>query len=324
MPRQLWLRVWKANILPRHRILWWQAIFDYMPTRTCLNRFIPHIPTQCLLCGASDETIIHLMLNCDFAKIIWFESHWCIRSNSIQVSSPVEFFSFLWDMNKRIQNGNIMLFASFILDLIWMCKNDVSHGSTIPDLRPLLQKIFKAYFDSTLSHRKESPLLAPWIPLPHDWLKFSIDAAIGLEIAMAAMVIRDPEGRMIFWCSKRIQSSDPLVVEAAALLLAISTACCSFRSSWCWFEGDAKVVVDSILSPGDVLYWPIAAIIDNCCSSLSFIPFWHISQTFCSGNVFAHNVARWCLVNNACSNVNSLHLPEYLCYDVKEWLIEDG
>ncbi|KAL5578506.1 hypothetical protein UlMin_020205 [Ulmus minor] len=78
IPRQLWLCIWRANIIPHHKLLWWQAVNDCFPTRDRLHKYIPAITNLCPFCGASDEIVLHLFFMCDFAKLSWFGSPWCI------------------------------------------------------------------------------------------------------------------------------------------------------------------------------------------------------------------------------------------------------
>ena len=115
---------------------------------------------------------------------------------------------------------------------------------------------------------------------------------MGEEFAIAALLVRDFKGMLVFLKSEKVPSLDPSFVEAVAMSLASSTAVDLFGSSFCWFEGDAKVVVDSILNPDDISYRPIFVHIHNYCSLVSSLPIWHISHTIRSMNVYAHNVAR--------------------------------
>ena len=133
------------------------------------------------------------------------------------------------------------------------------------------------------------------------------------------MVVCDSSGALLFWKSARILSSDPTFVEAQALLLAISCAGSSFSNSFCWFESDAKTVIDSILKPDETLYWPIASSVSSYCFLLGQLPTWHISHSPRLGNVFAHNVARWCLLNNVFASSVEASLPSFILSDVKAW-----
>ena len=113
-----------------------------------------------------------------------------------------------------------------------------------------------------------------------------MDTAIGEEVAMASIVVRDLTGNLVFWSSEKIQSTDPLFTEAMTMFLAISTASSSFSSCCCWFEGDVKVVVDSLLSSSTILYWHIVSSLKIVVPSLGCYPF---------GMSFTHFVQGLCL-----------------------------
>ncbi|KAL5538858.1 hypothetical protein UlMin_043555 [Ulmus minor] len=290
IPKKVWLSVWNANILPRHKLLWWQIISNCLPTRTCLNRCFPGIDTQCPLCGQEPDSFV--------------------------VGAPADLVILLLKMEENRNCGNLLLFASILFDLVWKSINEVVHGGCSSDPMSLLRQIIKAFNDTNSSLNRPSPLPAAWNPPPQDWIKFSMDAAVGVAYSCAAFVVRDHMGKLLFWRSSKILSVDPVFVETHAMLMAISWAVSQFADYYCWFESDAKTVVDSILKPSESLYWPISTISANCCVLLDYITTWHLSHAIRSRNVFAHNVARWCLLND----MSNLALPSYVLSDVKEWL----
>ncbi|KAL5581946.1 hypothetical protein UlMin_014388 [Ulmus minor] len=319
IPKKVWLSLWNANILPRHKILWWQILSNCLPTRTRIQRCLPDIDTQCPICANNVESALHLLIYCDVAKVIWFASPWNVRSNNLSFASPLEFFNFVLFLENNRNCDQILLFASIMFDMVWSCRNEVVHGGFIPDPLVLTRKILKSFVDTKLTLLR--PVIPPvsWVPPPQDWIKFSVDAAVGALWSSAAVVVRDSSGVLLFWKSASILSSDPIFVEAQALLLAISCAGSSFSNSFCWFESDAKTVVDSILKPDETLYWPIASSVSSCCFLLGQLPTWHISHSPRLGNVFAHNVARWCLLNNVFASSVEASLPSFILSDVKEW-----
>ncbi|KAL5582506.1 hypothetical protein UlMin_014948 [Ulmus minor] len=318
IPKKIWLSIWNANILPRYKLLWWQIISNCLPTRTHLNRCFPAIDTHCPLCGQESETLIHLLLFCDIVKIIWFSSPWNIRPDSLLVVAPADLISLLLQMEENLNCGNLLLFASILFDLVWKSRNEVVHGRCSPDPMVLLRQIIKAFNDTNCSLNRPSPLPAAWNRPPQDWIKFSMDAAVGVSCSCAAFVVRDHMGTLLFWRSSKVFSVDPVFVEAQAMLMAISCVVSMFAGCYCWFESDAKNVVDSILMPSESLYWPISTTSANCCVLLDYISTWHLSHAIRSRNVFTHNVARWCLLNDIVDDMSNIALPSSVLSDVKE------
>ncbi|KAL5568671.1 hypothetical protein UlMin_025246 [Ulmus minor] len=95
IPNKVWLSIWNANILPHHKLLWWQILSDCLPTRTRLFRCWPDIDTRCPLCGHDLESLFHLLVYCDIVKLIWFSSPWNIRSDSLSLSTLLKLLNFL-------------------------------------------------------------------------------------------------------------------------------------------------------------------------------------------------------------------------------------
>ncbi|KAL5575718.1 hypothetical protein UlMin_017417 [Ulmus minor] len=319
IPKKIWLSIWNANILPRHKLLWWQIISNCLPTKTRINRCIPGIDTQCPLCGQGSEYLLHLLLYCDIVKVIWFSSPWNIRPDAISVTDPADLLSLLLKMEENLSCGNLLLFASILFDLVWKCRNEVVHGGCSPDPVMLLRRILSSFNDTNCSLTSSTSLPTSWIPPPQDWVKFSMDAAVGASCSCAAMVVHDHTGSLLFWRSSKVNSVDPVFVEAQAMLLAISCAVSMFAGCWWWFESDAKTVVDSILIPSEPLYWPVSTVSSNCRVLLNYISIWHMSHAIRSRNVYAHNVARWCLLNDVYDDLSHVLLPSSVLSDVKEW-----
>ncbi|KAL5545866.1 hypothetical protein UlMin_005553 [Ulmus minor] len=155
IPKKVWLSLWNANILPRHKVLWWQILSNCLPTRTRIQICLPNIDSQCPICANNVESALHLLIYCDVAK------HNC---------------------------DQILLFASIMFDMVWSCRNEVVHGGCIPDPLALIRKILKSFFDTKYTLlRLVSPPVS-WVPPPQDWIKFSVDAAVGVLCSSAAMV----------------------------------------------------------------------------------------------------------------------------------------
>ncbi|KAL5564630.1 hypothetical protein UlMin_027794 [Ulmus minor] len=222
IPKKICLSIWNANILPRHKLLWRQILSNCLPTRTHLNHCFLDIDTQCPLCSQGSESLLHLLLYCDIVKLIWFSSPWNIQLDSISVAAPADLLSLLLQMEKNLNCGNLLLFASILFDLVWKSINEVIHGSFIPYPLGLLRIIIKSYKDINCSLTRPMSLPATWNPPPQDWLKFSMDAAIGVSCSCVAIVVRDHVGSLLFWKSSKVASVDPVFVEAQAMLLDVS------------------------------------------------------------------------------------------------------
>ena len=91
-----------------------------------------------------------------------------------------------------------MFFASIMIDLIWMCRNEVTHGRMILDTRSLFYKLFKSYRETMATLRKDVPEVVEWNPPPNDWIKCYVDAIVGEEFAIDALVVRDFRRELVY------------------------------------------------------------------------------------------------------------------------------
>ncbi|KAL5572537.1 hypothetical protein UlMin_022134 [Ulmus minor] len=226
--KKIWLGIWNANILPRHKLLWWQIMSNCLPTKTRINRCILGIDTLCPLCGQGLESLLHLLLYCDTVKVIWFSSPWNIRPDALSVTDPADLLNMLLKMEENLSYGNLLLFASIMFDLVWKCRNEVVHGGVSPDPVMLLRRILNSFNDTNYSLTRSTYVPTSWIPPPQDWVKFSMDAAVGASYSCAAMVVCDHTGSLMFWRSSKVFYVDPVVVKAQAMLLEISCAVLMF------------------------------------------------------------------------------------------------
>lgn len=62
-----WKRVWKLNVPPKVKVLWWRVLHDSLPTRDILNRHHVEPVGFCERCGAQRETIKHIFIECTTA-----------------------------------------------------------------------------------------------------------------------------------------------------------------------------------------------------------------------------------------------------------------
>ncbi|KAL5574665.1 hypothetical protein UlMin_016364 [Ulmus minor] len=227
LPRDVWLRIWNSRILPRHKLLWWQLLNDFFPTRLRLNRLFSISDLSCVICKYVDENIIHLLFHCDFSRRLWLASPWTIHPDPSSFSSALDCVHFIWQCDEIAGNHNeeIWLFASILLDSIWRIRNSVLHGNTLPNPSSSYQLISKS-FTATMNALKPNslPLVSTWSPPLEGWTKINFDAATCPSFLVAAAVVRDWRGKVIKWQVRELVTSDPLEAEAVALEIAISLA----------------------------------------------------------------------------------------------------
>ena len=121
----------------RLKLLLWQVAAGLLPTKDSLVKFAVSLNPTCVLCEKMDESIVHLLWNCDLARAIWFGSAWSIHTNCIPVHNPTKIMENLISPPPEFQiNGDLceefLLTGAIIIDQLWKYRNSKVHeGSTL-------------------------------------------------------------------------------------------------------------------------------------------------------------------------------------------------
>lgn len=95
----VWRRMWNLKVPGKVKIFIWRAALNVLPTTdNLICRRVEVLPT-CSICNASIETVLHVLVDCNFVKSCW-------------ISSPI---------------GNVARCSSFLFwleDVFGRCKNE--------------------------------------------------------------------------------------------------------------------------------------------------------------------------------------------------------
>uniref|UniRef100_A0A2N9ED69 RNase H type-1 domain-containing protein n=1 Tax=Fagus sylvatica TaxID=28930 RepID=A0A2N9ED69_FAGSY len=183
-----------------------------------------------------DESIVHLLWNCDLARAIWFGSAWSIHTDCIPIHNPAQIvqnlispppeFQINWDLCEEF-----LLTGAIIIDQLWKYRNSRVHeGSTL-----CAKKIL----------RNVSVL----------WL------------------LRDWRGKVVLALSKKVNTTIPLQAEAEAIFWATSIAADQRLNRVC-FKSNFKTCMDCLSSPRSDSHWRISSFMSQVCSLTSSHPSW--------------------------------------------------
>ncbi|CAH9114934.1 unnamed protein product [Cuscuta europaea] len=93
-----WTAVWNWDILPKIKTLFWQICSGTLPTTANLRRRLVACAERCGLCGAEDESLIHLFVLCPDALKAWESVGWSF--GWIQGLNFSEWLQQVFDSNK--------------------------------------------------------------------------------------------------------------------------------------------------------------------------------------------------------------------------------
>ena len=66
-----WKAVWKLEVPPKIRVLWWRVLHEFLPTKYTLHRRHIERTAHCEVCGADEESIKHVLMDCTIARLFW-------------------------------------------------------------------------------------------------------------------------------------------------------------------------------------------------------------------------------------------------------------
>lgn len=88
-----------------------------------LHRRMGHIEGRCKLCGAAEETVVHMLFHCTRARIVWFISPLELRTDGLQG----ELGCILVDIWDRLEPSKVCLFF-YLLWQIWKARCSQTYG----------------------------------------------------------------------------------------------------------------------------------------------------------------------------------------------------
>jgi hypothetical protein len=177
------------------------------------------------------------------------------------------------------------------MDIIWLSINKLVHEAIIPapdkiqvQLSSLFSRHFSAWKDATLPSLWTSPLSGCF--------KANFDVTVRNSFSVAAAVISDTSGAIIFAATSKLLGTDALMGEAAAALLASRLALSSDLDNIS-IEGDSFLVILALNSPSLFSSWNFCNLISDCCLVLDSFQSWNALKVSRSANFKAHSLAKW-------------------------------
>ncbi|XP_060960786.1 uncharacterized protein LOC133031321 [Cannabis sativa] len=312
----LWNKLWSSKTLERHKILWWSVLSNALPTRVSLARRMHIDEVLCPMCGREDETVEHLFLYCDFASHLWRSSPWGLMPVVDSGARMWDWVQFIWNLKSQgVDIDKVFLYASIVVDTIWKARNDKVHMNGLGSISKYIDSISCCYADyasSLLTHLKVagSPV---WVPPPEDWIKINCDVRVGSDSMCAVAIARDHRETILWVATSALCFSDPLVGEAAAVLLAVETAV-SQQHRFVLVESDSMTVIKTLT--GTHTCWEFDNYTQQCKKLSTLMLSCNFSFIPRTCNYLAHNVARWAFANSIYGRVDVHSIPVFiLCND---------
>ncbi|KAK4476678.1 hypothetical protein RD792_015838 [Penstemon davidsonii] len=297
-----WKWIWKikAPYIIQHFI--WLCAHESIVTNALRKKRKLTDSDLCPRCHSFEETIIHTLRDCTWAKRIWEF-----------LITPTQFLSFMnlppssWlhDNLTGMSFNNIIypniswdrLFAATVW-AIWKSRNSAVFANKVEHTREIVFTIKKMVMDFEHAFpgkkliSKATTVQADWVKPDKGWFKVNTDGSVLVEKKSAAAggVIRDDEGVWILGFSRNLGDVTITVAELLAAREGLSLAW-ERRLPCIILELDSEVVV-KLIRRADTSQHPLGAVIEDCRRLLGMPWESKIVHTKRSGNACADALAK--------------------------------
>ena len=222
--------MWKSRLHERLKMHLWRIAANVLPTKDVISQFA-NFEVGCPLCNLSDESSLHLFALCPIAKSLWFRSQWGGSTDSLGLASIHDLINFLFsppfaEELTKCQRKDFLLFGAILYDVIWKQRNLSLLEGVAELLSSRISKLFLEHKSARLfvSSQAVLALSHQWTPPPISSIKINVDVTVGPHCSSIAPITRDWRGRLVFACSKRVNTILLLQVEAEAIKWALTLA----------------------------------------------------------------------------------------------------
>lgn len=289
VPNNLWKALWNLKVPPKVKNFLWKACNAAVPTNGALFRRRCKVSAGCPVCADEAETMEHMILFCEWARVTWFSSALSIKIDKVGFSS-FENWCWGWMVNNEDVDDETKSFIAILCWEIW--KSRCQHVFQGHKVNPVLTCIRAAslhaeFWSANLKHTHADAIpvhntvanaSCHWEKPAAGVIKFNIDGAFtgSNDSAGIGVVVRDHFGAVIDGLCTAVHSFSALVVEALALLRAFLMAS-NLKIKHAIFETDCLELVNSIHSTGSEGDWRCGSIFADITSLLHANLDWKLS-----------------------------------------------
>lgn len=102
-----WTDLWKLHMHDRQKLLLWKVEWEVLPTKLKVAERLGEVDkeaenVQCVLCGASPESLVHLLLVCPYSRAVWSEPPWQINSMVFGEGTAADWVTIILHPHRKI------------------------------------------------------------------------------------------------------------------------------------------------------------------------------------------------------------------------------
>jgi ribonuclease HI len=297
---ELWEKIWKLKVPPKHIHLIWRILHDALPVKTKLFQKGIRCDTLCPKCNNNYETIYHVFLECDWVKQIWFMSPLTINLTNNQFTNFFDWFVYMlnhtsqdcmeqiaaiiygiwYSRNQKVFQGKDLLAEN-------ICNTALNHLTEFQRLNLHVNTFSRAPVAMSSSHNNS------WSPPPRGTLKINVDAHLSSDGHwFSGLLLRRSDGSTVGAATRAHFELENANFGEALGLNATLDMVGKLQEHSIIFELDSQVIVKAVSSP-DLIRKPWGFITRRCKSFLIANPNSSICWVSRAKNQAAHFLARW-------------------------------
>ncbi|KAL8089279.1 hypothetical protein AgCh_038904 [Apium graveolens] len=293
--RSFWTKLWKLKLPGKVINLMWRACRKCLPSAKALVEKGVQINTICSWCRMYEETDIHVLFQCSFAREVWDNTDLGSIIAVLHNDTVLEILRRAFQVSTNEQTLMIALLCwciwqrrnSWVWNQVNMSPFGVKHKACnmLSDWRHTQQQLGAAQCQLQKAIRC-------WSKPEAGWIKINSDAAchMGSNKISVGCVVRDERGNFLRARSNVFQGNfQPREAEAVGLKEALSWVK-DWRVHKCIFECDAKVLVDAMNGEGGATYFHL--IVEECRDIIKHFKEVLVCFVHRSANMAAHKLAQ--------------------------------
>ena len=152
--KEFWKWLWgHKGLLPKFKLFIWKCWFKAIPVQAVLARRMPHLSPLCTICNQENETVVHALFRCQFARSAWLASPLSIRSDELLGDLP----DIVNVMRKQLDDQQFLKFMAIVW-AVWRSRNDFLYSGKRQSILVCKQYWNRAMEDSTVLTSVSAPL----------------------------------------------------------------------------------------------------------------------------------------------------------------------
>ncbi|CAA7016992.1 unnamed protein product [Microthlaspi erraticum] len=248
-------KIWRIKVEPKIQHFLWKAIAGALPSSERLCSKSVDIDPVCQCCNQEEETINHLLFQCQYAKAVW-QSAGFNEFDTVN-STLEENISLMFQINHSTALRTEDRFLPFwVVWRIWKSRNELlftqkqvqAMEDALKSMEEVAEWLSVNPTSETHQHIQRQGNMGIWDPPPSGWLKCNSDSSfkVNNDYMGVGWIIRDEHGHYIESGWARLENVGSILeAEGNGFLYVVQRVWHKgFRQVW--FEGDNLQLVNVI------------------------------------------------------------------------------